>query len=99
MGPLWYIQIAEHADCTMDDNGLTNTRTVRSNWLIRFTYFNMNFHAEHHLYPMFPFHALPRAHELLKHKLQKITPTYREINSDVLSKYIPLQIAQELIVA
>ena len=26
-------------------------------------YFNMNYHIEHHMFPMVPFHALPRLHE------------------------------------
>ena len=29
----------------------------------------MNYHAEHHMFPMVPYHALPRLHELIKHGL------------------------------
>jgi fatty acid desaturase len=44
-----------------------NCRTVYMNPVFRFLYWNMNYHVEHHMYPMVPFHALPRLHEVIKH--------------------------------
>jgi fatty acid desaturase len=35
------------------------TRSIRCNPLERLLYWNMNYHIEHHLYPVVPFHALP----------------------------------------
>jgi fatty acid desaturase len=32
------------------------------NVVFRFLYWNMNYHLEHHLFPMVPFHALKRLH-------------------------------------
>ena len=46
-----------------------NSRTVYMNPISRFIYWNMNYHVEHHMFPMVPFHALPRLHELIKHDL------------------------------
>jgi len=43
-----------------------NCRTVYMNPVFRFLYWNMNYHVEHHMFPMVPFHALPRLHETLK---------------------------------
>ncbi len=43
-----------------------NCRTVYMNPLFRFLYWNMNYHVEHHMFPMVPFHALPRLHEAIK---------------------------------
>jgi fatty acid desaturase len=43
-----------------------NCRTVRMNPLFRFLYWNMNYHVEHHMFPMVPYHALPRLHETVK---------------------------------
>ena len=43
-----------------------NCRTVHMNPVFRFLYWNMNYHVEHHMFPMVPFHALPRLHEALK---------------------------------
>ncbi|MDY0745335.1 NADH:ubiquinone reductase (Na(+)-transporting) subunit F [Paucibacter sp. R3-3] len=43
-----------------------NCRTVYMNPFSRFIYWNMNYHVEHHMFPLVPFHALPRLHELIK---------------------------------
>jgi fatty acid desaturase len=60
-----------------------NTRTVYMNPISRFLYWNMNYHIEHHMYPLVPFHALPRLHELVKNDLPTANPSiwdaYREM--------------------
>ena len=43
------------------------TRTMKINPLLRFIYWNMNYHIEHHMYRMVPFHALPVLHDEIKH--------------------------------
>lgn len=43
-----------------------NCRTVHMNPVFRFLYWNMNYHVEHHMFPMVPFHALPRLHEAIR---------------------------------
>ena len=43
-----------------------NTRTVYMNPISRFIYWNMNYHIEHHMFPMVPYHALPKLHEVIK---------------------------------
>lgn len=43
-----------------------NSRTVYMNPISRFIYWNMNYHVEHHMFPMVPYHALPRLHEMIK---------------------------------
>jgi Na+-transporting NADH:ubiquinone oxidoreductase subunit F len=43
-----------------------NCRTVYMNPIHRYLYWNMNYHIEHHMYPLVPYHALPRLHELVK---------------------------------
>ena len=60
-----------------------NSRTVYMNPISRFIYWNMNYHVEHHMFPMVPYHALPRLHELIKHDLPKpnngFLDGYREV--------------------
>ena len=60
-----------------------NSRTVLMNPLLRFIYWNMNYHVEHHMFPMVPYHALPALHEAIKADLPPPTPgifaAYREI--------------------
>jgi fatty acid desaturase len=43
-----------------------NCRTVYINPVSRFVYWNMNYHVEHHMFPLVPYHALPRLHALIK---------------------------------
>jgi MocE subfamily Rieske [2Fe-2S] domain protein len=43
-----------------------NCRTVYMNPFSRFVYWNMNYHVEHHMFPLVPYHALPGLHELIK---------------------------------
>ncbi len=46
-----------------------NTRTVYMNPISRFIYWNMNYHVEHHMFPMVPFHNLPKLHDMIKDDL------------------------------
>ncbi len=43
-----------------------NCRTVYMNPAHRYLYWNMNYHIEHHMFPLVPYHALPRLHEAVK---------------------------------
>lgn len=43
-----------------------NTRTIYMNPVFRFLYWNMNYHIEHHMFPMVPYHALPALHAEMK---------------------------------
>jgi fatty acid desaturase len=49
----------------------------------RFIYWNMNYHVEHHMFPMVPYHRLPDLHERIKHDLPapntSIPQAYREV--------------------
>jgi fatty acid desaturase len=60
-----------------------NSRTIYMNRLCRFLYWNMNYHVEHHMFPMVPYHALPQLHELVKDDCPKpysgLREAYREI--------------------
>jgi fatty acid desaturase len=60
-----------------------NSRTVHINPISRFIYWNMNYHVEHHMFPMVPYYALPKLHELIRHDLPAPTPSiwacYREM--------------------
>ncbi|MCU0748125.1 MAG: NADH:ubiquinone reductase (Na(+)-transporting) subunit F, partial [Akkermansiaceae bacterium] len=55
-----------------------NCRTVYMNPISRFIYWNMNYHVEHHMFPLVPYHALPKLHETIR---QDCPPPYRSIFS------------------
>ena len=67
-----------------------NSRTVYMNPISRFIYWNMNYHVEHHMFPMVPYHALPRLHALIKDDLPppntSILDGYREMIPAVLKQ-------------
>ena len=52
-----------------------NSRTVLMNPVSRWIYWNMNYHVEHHMFPVIPYHALPRLHEAIKHDLPAPNPS------------------------
>jgi MocE subfamily Rieske [2Fe-2S] domain protein len=60
-----------------------NCRTVYMNRINRFLYLNMNYHVEHHMFPLVPYHNLPRLHELVKADMPTpyngLVEAYREI--------------------
>ena len=59
--------LTQHAGLAEDvlDHRL-NSRTVYMNPVFRFLYWNMNYHVEHHMFPMVPYHALPALHAEMK---------------------------------
>lgn len=65
-----------------------NSRTVYMNPISRWIYWNMNYHVEHHMFPMVPYHALPALHEAIKHDLPPADPSifaaYREMLRSVM---------------
>jgi fatty acid desaturase len=52
-----------------------NSRTVYMNPVTRWLYWNMNYHVEHHMFPMVPYHAMPALHEAIKHDLPVPDPS------------------------
>jgi len=43
-----------------------NCRTVYMNPIHRYLYWNMNYHVEHHMFPLVPYHRLPELHAAIK---------------------------------
>jgi fatty acid desaturase len=74
------ILLAEHTGCSADTNGLTNTRTTLTSWPVRLLMWNMPYHAEHHLYPSIPFHALPQTHGQIRARLAHLDTGYIAVN-------------------
>lgn len=70
---------AEHMLCPAVPEMQRNTRTTVTNRLVRYYGWNMSYHAEHHLAPALPFHALPAAHAALRPNLQVIAPGYASV--------------------
>jgi Na+-transporting NADH:ubiquinone oxidoreductase subunit F len=59
-----YTQHAGLAENVLDHR--LNCRTVYMNFVNRYLYWNMNYHVEHHMFPLVPYHKLPRLHEIVR---------------------------------
>jgi fatty acid desaturase len=67
-----------------------NSRTVYVNPVFAFLYMNMQYHLEHHMLPMVPFHALPKLHDAIK---AQMPPPYPSVWS-VYKEMVPALLKQ-----
>lgn len=78
------IRMAEHTGAEETPDLLSNTRTTLCNPLLRTLYWNMPYHAEHHLATSVPFHALPGLHREVRGKLRHLAPNYFSVHAGIL---------------
>jgi fatty acid desaturase len=76
--------LAEHGACPFVPDMLRNTRTTRSNGLVRFLAWNMPFHAEHHAFPAVPFFALPALHRQLGPHVATVSNSYSAATREII---------------
>jgi fatty acid desaturase len=78
-----------------------STRSVRLSMIPSFIYWKMEYHIEHHMFPMVPSYNLPKLYEEIKYQLpkpQKLIEAYKEIIPAVIKKskdpnyFIPVKI-------
>lgn len=81
-----WIRVAEHVGCEYTPDLTRNTRTTRPSLLLRAIFWNMSYHAEHHLCPAVPFHALPKLHREAGHLLLPVASGYLAVHREVLDK-------------
>ena len=82
------LQHAALADNVIDHR--LNSRTILMNPVSQFIYWNMNFHVEHHMFPLVPYHRLPALHEKLKHDL----PAANASTWEAIGETIPVLLRQ-----
>ena len=63
------IRVVEHTGCAEGPDLRENTRTTKMNPIMKFLFWNMPYHAEHHGWPAVPWHALPALHEAVREHL------------------------------
>jgi len=87
---LRFVLLAEHGGCPFVADGRRNTRTTHTLMPLRRLMWNMPFHAEHHLYPSLPFHALAAAHRDLGPELRVVAPGYLAVHRGFLANLAAL---------
>ena len=82
------IRMAEHTGAEESPNLLANTRTTLANPVLRMLYWNMPFHAEHHLASSVPFHALGRLHKEVSPHLECVSKSYIQVHRDIIREVL-----------
>lgn len=87
-----YFGLTQHVGLAEDvlDHRL-NSRTVYMNPVFRFLYWNMNYHVEHHMFPMVPYHALPQLHEIMLPDTPKPYASTIEVYREIVTTLIRQQ--------
>lgn len=83
--------IMEHNGLPHEGNIFERTRSMPVNGLVKFIFWNMPYHAEHHAYPAVPFYALPRVHELLGNEIMHKTETQPSFHAELWRKFLGLK--------
>ncbi len=86
---LRYLLLAEHTGCPRVADPWTNTRTTLASAPLRYLFWNMNYHAEHHLVAGVPFHALPKLHALVGNRFATVAAGYPVAHREMLSSVAP----------
>lgn len=86
-----WIRVAEHTGCEEGSNPRVNTRTTLTNPLVRLLWWNMPYHAEHHLCAFVPFHALGKFHEQVRDKVVVSEGGYFRVHLDLFQRFIRLR--------
>ncbi len=75
--PMAYVTaLPEHFSVTRGLDATLNTRSIHTVSIVRFLFWNFNYHTTHHLYPTLPFHALPTAHRHLSGSFSYLEVSY-----------------------
>jgi fatty acid desaturase len=75
--------MAEHSGCALSDDMLANTRTTHTNAAVLLLTWRMPYHAEHHVAPSVPFHALKKLNELVGPRVQVSAPGYLAVHREM----------------
>jgi fatty acid desaturase len=73
-------------------------RTFYTNRLLQFIYTNMNYHMEHHMFPMVPFYNLPKLHEEIKNDCPAAAPSFAAAFSETLYALVKIQYEPDYVV-
>ena len=84
LGGSYLIVLPEHFRCPRSTDTMRNTRTVRSNAVMRYFLFNGPMHTAHHAEPIVPFDRLPAVSRSLEPDIVHVSPSYTRFHVDVI---------------
>jgi len=80
------VRMVEHTGKDETADMIHNTRTSFPSSILKFLYWNMPYHIEHHLYSNVPFHSLPKFHNLIKPHTDEVEPSILSTHLDILKQ-------------
>ena len=86
-----WIRVAEHTGCDESSDPRANTRTTLTNPFIRTLWWNMPYHAEHHLCAFVPFHALGKLHGQVHDRLLVSNGGYFRVHLDLFRRFVRIR--------
>ena len=81
-----FVRMVEHTGREETADMIHNTRTSFPSLFLRFLYWNMPFHIEHHLYSNVPFYHLPKFHKLVKPHTEEMEPSIVSVHISILKQ-------------
>tara|TARA_B100000959_G_C14732769_1_gene521730 strand:- start:169 stop:789 length:621 start_codon:yes stop_codon:yes gene_type:complete len=79
-------RMSEHTGKEESPNMIANTRTSYPSRFVKFLYWNMPYHLEHHIYVNIPFHKLPAFHKTIKSKFSDLEPSIFHVHLGILKQ-------------
>lgn len=80
------IRMVEHTGKEETADMIKNTRTSHASKFLKFLYWNMPFHVEHHLYANVPFYRLKKFHELIRPHTNQQEPSILSVHYEILKQ-------------
>lgn len=80
------VRMVEHTGKDETADMIHNTRTSFPSAFLKFLYWNMPYHVEHHLYASVPFHKLPKFHNLIKPHTDEVEPSILSVHLEILKQ-------------
>tara|TARA_B100000959_G_scaffold281484_1_gene345654 strand:- start:1747 stop:2712 length:966 start_codon:yes stop_codon:yes gene_type:complete len=80
------VRMVEHTGKDETANMINNTRTSFPSAFLKFLYWNMPYHIEHHLYASVPFYRLPKFHKLIKPHTDEVEPSIFSVHLEILKQ-------------
>ncbi|PPR49548.1 MAG: hypothetical protein CFH15_01155 [Alphaproteobacteria bacterium MarineAlpha5_Bin5] len=80
------VRMVEHTGKDETADMIHNTRTSFPSAFLKFLYWNMPYHIEHHLYASVPFHKLPKFHKIIKPHTDEVEPSILSVHFEILKQ-------------
>ena len=80
------VRMVEHTGKEETPDMIHNTRTSFPSKILKFLYWNMPYHLEHHLYANVPFYKLPKFHKLIKPHTAEKEPSIFNVHIEIIKQ-------------